>query len=92
MNVEMKLKLLAIEIVALGKSMKNTKLERLQIDYIWYLINALKTVVERLHQKGLIWYGHVNRMSKERRPKLLVAFERNKREKPRKSWKKKYTK
>lgn len=36
-------------------------------------ISAHHTVVDRLHQKRLIWYGHLNKKLKERWPKQFGA-------------------
>ena len=83
-------KLLATEMDALRRSMRRSRLERLRNDFIRHEMNALETVIDRVQQKQMIWYGHLNRMPDERWPKQLfqwVPLERNKRGRPRQSWK-----
>lgn len=47
--------------------------------------------VNKIHQKGLLWYSYLNRIPEEKWSKQLfqwVSFERNRRGRPRNSWKK----
>lgn len=91
MSKAIRSKLLATEMDALRRSMRKSRLERIRNEFIRHEMDALETVVDRILQKGLTWYGHVNRMPEDRWPKQLfqwVPFERNKRGRPRKSWKK----
>lgn len=54
MNIPMKSKLLATEINAHRKCMRNSKLERLGIYYVRHKMNGFITVVDGIHQKDVM--------------------------------------
>lgn len=67
----MKSKLLTIEMNARSRNKRKSKLMRLKNYYMRHWINALGTIADRIHQKILIWHGHLNRLPEESCPKQL---------------------
>lgn len=65
--------------------------EKYEKERLYDITNSFETVVEGIRWKGIIWYGQLNRMLERKWPKQLfqwIPFERNKRGRYRRSWKK----
>ena len=75
----------------LRRSAQKSRLERIKNETIKEIMGVKddSDIIDVIEQKRLIWYGHVNRMSDKRLPKLIMEWipeERRKRGRPKKTW------
>lgn len=84
-----KRRLEALEMDALRRSCRISRLDRVRNTKIKELIGLKENIVQEAGKRQLIWYGHVKRMADHRLPKITLDWvppERRKRGRPRKSW------
>jgi hypothetical protein len=82
-------RLQAVEMDCLRRSARVSRLEHISNQEIRTRMNAEKSIIDRIKNKGLKWFGHVLRMEEERWPKQLYHWKppgKRKRGRPRKSW------
>jgi len=80
----------AIEMDALRRSARISKLDRKTNEYIRGKMDAQDMILDDITRKQLIWYGHVERMDPMRLPKIMIHWKpegRNKRGRRRRTWK-----
>jgi hypothetical protein len=71
-----------------------SRLEHISNQKIRTRMNAEESIIGRIKNKGLSWFGHVLRMEEERWPKQLYQWKpprKRKRGRPSKSWREKMT-
>lgn len=79
----------ALEMDALRRSCRISRMERIPNERIKQLMEVKETIVENVEKKQLIWYGHVRRMGEDRLPRATMEWippERRKRGRPRTTW------
>lgn len=84
-----KRRLEALEMDALRRSCRISRLDRVPNTTIKQLIGLRETIIQEAERRQLIWYGHVRRMADHRLPKVTldwIPLERRKRGRPRKTW------
>jgi hypothetical protein len=67
-----------------------SKLDRKTNEYSREKMDAPDTILDKITQKQLIWYGHVERMDPTQLPKIMINWKpegRKKRGRPRRTWK-----
>ncbi|XP_044760773.1 uncharacterized protein LOC123318222 [Coccinella septempunctata] len=82
-------RLLALEMDFWRRSARVSRMDRMRNERVRELMKVEKTIIEDTQQKQLIWYGHVERMSDQRIPKLALKWvprERKKRGRPKVTW------
>jgi hypothetical protein len=73
----------------LRRSARVSRLEHISNQEIRTRLNAEESIIDRIKNKGLNWFGHVLRMEEERWPKQLYQWKppgKRKRGRPSKSW------
>jgi hypothetical protein len=55
----------------LRRSCGISRLDHIRNDRIKEIMDLDKTIIDRVEEKQLIWYGHLQRMSEERWPKKI---------------------
>jgi hypothetical protein len=68
-------KLLATEMDYWRWSARKSRGERIRNIVIREMMEVEKTILERIEQKQLQWYGHVKRMENDRLPKTTMEWE-----------------
>jgi hypothetical protein len=63
-----------IEMAALRRSARISKLDRKTNEYIRDKMDAPGTILDEITIKQLIWYGHVERMDRTRLPKIMFNW------------------
>jgi hypothetical protein len=66
-----KKKLQAFQMDFLRRSCGISRLDHVQNDRIKEIMNLDKTIIDRVEEKQLVWYGHLQRMSEERWQKKI---------------------
>ena len=66
--------LLATEMDFWRKAVRQSKLERIRNETIKEMIEMKNTLVDDIRTRRLIWYGHVQRMSKELPRKKVIEW------------------
>jgi hypothetical protein len=75
---------------ALGRSARLSKLDRKTNEYVRGKVDAQETILDGITRKQLVWFGRVEKMVPLRLPKITINCKpegRNKRGRPRRSWK-----
>ena len=89
LNDRWKKKLESTEMDGLRRSMRVSRLQHIRNDFIRAEMEAERTVVNRIEERILQWYGHVQRMEEERWPRRVIHWTpigRRKRGRARISW------
>ena len=84
-----KRKLLAVEMDAIRRSARTSRLDRVRNETIRDKMGRQKTIVEEIESAQLKWYGHVRRMDNTRLPQKVLNWlpqKRRKRGRPRTNW------
>ncbi|XP_030765921.1 uncharacterized protein LOC115889932 [Sitophilus oryzae] len=84
-----KIKLLAVEMDAIRRSARTSRLDRVRNGTIRDKMGRQKTIVEEIKSAQLNWYGHVRRMDNTRLPQKVLNWlpqKRRKRGRPRINW------
>jgi hypothetical protein len=79
----------AVEMDYLRRSERASRLQHISNQEIRTRMNAEESIIDRIKNKGLSWFGHVLRMGEERWPKQLYQWKppgKRKRGRPKKSW------
>jgi hypothetical protein len=81
-------RLQVVEMDFLRRSGRVSRLEHISNQEIRTRMNAEESIIDRIKNKGLSWFGHVLRMEEERWPKQLYQWKppgKRKRGRPKKS-------
>jgi hypothetical protein len=73
----------------LRRSCEISRSDRVRNDRKKEIMDLDKTITDRVQEKQLVWYGHLQRMSEERWPKKIWEWTpqgRRRRGRPRKNW------
>ncbi|XP_030763703.1 uncharacterized protein LOC115888211 [Sitophilus oryzae] len=73
----------------LRRSARVSKLDRVRNVVIRAKMDATQTIVDRVEQRGLKWFGHLLRMEHQRWPYRIYSWSppgKRKRGRPRRSW------
>jgi hypothetical protein len=78
----------AVEMDYLRRSVRVSRLEHISNQEIRTRMNAEESIIYRIKNKGLNWFGHVLRMEEERWPKQLNLWKPpgKRKRRPNKSW------
>jgi hypothetical protein len=68
-------RLLATEVDYWRRSARKSRRERIRNTVIREMMEVGKTIIERIEQKQLQWYGHKKRMENDRLPKTAMEWE-----------------
>jgi len=74
---------------ALRRSSRISRKERIKIVTIRQQIGLEETIVKKIEQSQLTWYGHVQSMAERRLPKIALKWmpkHKRARESPKKNW------
>ncbi|XP_030759773.1 uncharacterized protein LOC115885124 [Sitophilus oryzae] len=74
---------------SLRRSARVSKLDRVRNVEIRAKMDATQTIVDRVEQRGLKWFGHLLRMEHQRWPYRIYSWSpprKRKRRRPRRSW------
>jgi hypothetical protein len=66
-----KRKLQAFQMDFLRRNCGISRLDHVRNDRIKEIMDLDKTIIDRVEEKQLVWYGHLQRMSEERWPKKI---------------------
>ncbi|XP_030767681.1 uncharacterized protein LOC115891369 [Sitophilus oryzae] len=89
LKAEQKRALNALEMDYLRRSARVSKLDRVRNVEIRAKMDATQTIVDRVEQRGLKWFGHLLRMEHQRWPYRIYSWSppgKRKRGRPRRSW------
>ncbi|XP_030767708.1 uncharacterized protein LOC115891404 [Sitophilus oryzae] len=88
LKAEQKRALNALEMDYLRRSARVSKLDRVRNVEIRAKMDATQTIVDRVEQRGLMWFGHLLRMEHQRWPYRIYSWSSGKRKRgrPRRSW------
>ncbi|XP_030746574.1 uncharacterized protein LOC115875294 [Sitophilus oryzae] len=84
-----KRKLLVVEMDAIRRSARTSRLDRVRNETMRDKMGRQKTIVEEIESAQLKWYGHVRRMDNTRLPQKVLNWlpqKRRKRERPKTNW------
>jgi hypothetical protein len=79
----------AVEMDYLRRSARVSRLEHVSNQEIRTRMNAEESIIDRIKNKGLNWFGHLLKMEVDRWPKQLYQWKppgKRKRGRPNKSW------
>ena len=83
-------KLEATEMDVFRRTLGISRMERIRNEEVRLRMGIEDTIMKDVKHKQLIWYGHVNRISETRVPKIIMKWVptfRRKRGRPQKTWK-----
>lgn len=83
-------KIRTVEFDYLRRSLQKTRQDKIRNELLWKEMNVTTSVVKRIENQTLKWYGHVQRMGNERWPKNIYQWSppgKNKRGRPKLKWK-----
>jgi len=86
-----KSQLKAVEMDFLRRACRVSRLDHIRNDDIVQRTQIEDTIVDRIENRQLIWYGHIMRMGNERWPRKMISYtpaNRRKQGRPRTSWRK----
>ena len=89
LNQKQKNKLLVTEMDFWRRSARVSRQDRIRNERIRDIMGVGEDIVEKIEQKQLRWYGHVERMPPERIPRMVLQWiptDRRKRGRPKCSW------
>lgn len=82
-------RLLAVEMDALRRSCRVSRLQHIRNSEIRERMNTEETIIEDIEKKRLLWYGHLRRMEPNRWPQRMWQWsppERRKKGRPAREW------